>query len=215
MCSSVEARVSRQYGSQTPIPSYLPDLRPDPREHEVCPRPPASSRPHSLPAEPIRQSHAEDEVAQPSSSPVRLPSVPSPTPHNRPLQEPAHPSQTIPKEGSLSASHTASLLVRSVSRGERVPIPLAASVPSDRRSPTRESSPPPFPDSNQFDPAVRTYRSLLRAREIPEEALRGTSLEDLRVLARLVTSIPKEKTLAQIPRCSVTVCAQNRPVMHD
>ena len=35
--------------------------------------------------------------------------------------------------------------------------------------------------------------SLLRAREIPKEALRGASLEDLRVLARLVTSIPKEK----------------------
>ena len=78
--------------------------------------------------------------------------------------------------------------------------PATADVPSAGHTETlsvREvlSSPPSPSISKKSNGAVDIYCTLLRAHGLKGKALQGVPLEDLRVLARLVTSLPKEKSL--------------------
>ena len=71
----------------------------------------------------------------------------------------------------------------------------AASAPRSQLFLTREStSPSPFSSDWAF-PASMIYTTLLSAYGVAEEALRGASLEDLPVLARLFTSLLEGKIL--------------------
>ena len=228
-CSCDEARLSRQYGSQTPVLVEMPVFSVDPRERDLCPREPLRSRPvspvspTSLPADtadptlpvkaPMRAT--EDPVRMGSKSPFRS--------HSPPVTKCQPLSET--REVPSSASRTESLPMRAAPEREEISFSLAPSDPPAPSSLVHVPALPPCPAAvpvatpvsqtidavqstrggsnspsspdviKKNDDAASVYRTLLRAHGIHKGALRGASLADLRVLAQLVASLPKEKIL--------------------
>ena len=75
------------------------------------------------------------------------------------------------------------------------PLSPIVDVVQSTRGGSNSPSSPDFITKN--DDAASVYRTLLRAHGIREGALRGASLVDLRVLAQLVASLPKEKIILE------------------
>ena len=69
-CSCEEARLSRQYGSQTPVPVEMPVFSVDLRERDFCPREPLRSRPVS-PLSPTSLPADTAALTLPVSAPMR------------------------------------------------------------------------------------------------------------------------------------------------
>ena len=53
--------------------------------------------------------------------------------------------------------------------------------------------------SKENNAIFSVYHGLLRAHGVEAAALQGANLEDLRVLARLISSLPKEKAFGGAP----------------
>ena len=218
-CSREEALLSRQYGSQTPVPIEMPAFIADPRERDLCPREPLSSRPVS-PVSPTSLPADVTGVTRPVHDPVMVAGAPAGVGSRPPLRSRAPPADICQPPSEVrglpsSASRTESLSVRPAPESEGCSLPLVPSVPPAPSSPAAppvaaslsaivdavqstggELNSPSSPDViKKNDDASSVYRTLLRARGINEEALQGASLTDLRVLAQLVASLPREKFL--------------------
>ena len=212
LCSAWEAQQSRRFGNQIPIPDADPVVQVDPREPELCPRPSVPSSP--LPTIPACSSPVP-QVTTPNVSTVQLPSATSDLPASSTLAvppgrlrsqvAPSSLTRTSPVRARtsaastgtplLSAEHTEILSVREALPSDAGPRPHS---PSGADLPThRGPSTPTSITSKESNAVSSVYHNLLRAHGVESAALQGATLEDLRVLARLISCLPKEKAIGE------------------
>ena len=218
LCSAWEAQQSRRFGNQTLIPDTAPVVRVDPREPELCPAPSVPSSPlPTIPASsspmPVRPSGPG--AATPTASTVQLPSASPDIPASstragspirlRSQVAPSSLSHTSPVRARTSAvstgiplpsfEHTESLSVREAppsNAGSGSHSPSGADLPPNRGPSTPSSIP-----SKENNAVFSVYHSLLRAHGLESADLQGATMEDLRVIARQISSLPKEKTFGE------------------
>ena len=192
-CSASEAQLSRQHGKQIDIP----DTHPDPRAESVCSRPSVPSSPR-----PIQASVPRAQSPAPSPTGSSRPAVPSILLRSQPVpalsgaaqadltRSEAPPRVKLPP---ASSTETLSILEAPPSDGDPTPRPASTSL----EDPLLVSTlvPPTSSIPKQNTTAAAVYHRLLMAHGVDGEALQGASLDDLRVLPRLVTSLPKGKSL--------------------
>ena len=204
LCSAAVAQISRRFGNQVPLPATKQVMCTDPRASNNCTRPSPHSSPRPLihpEPPPVAPATPATSIVQPvpptvPSIPLRSQLVHPPPSHRARVRAPASSWEVKSPEPEA----TESLSVRGIPESGGEPTPPLLFLKQDFKPASREATSSSPKNAKKPCPTSEVYASLLRAHGVASEAIKGASLEDLRVLAQLLTPLPEGKSFRETPQ---------------